>query len=343
MTIVSDDPTWWPTIDAYRFSSYFVAAASVGIAYDWAFSALTLGQEVELVWRQHWSLITVLYLSVRYIGILHGVLYMLIGVPTISYNQSVHADQCSDHLADRYSESSAHMPTTPLQLTVAPHRNVSRIVYLVWSWTVIVITRLYAMYQRSRKILIFLIVTALAIEIFDGVGAIMMTTTASGEQLILSGTYQCSVGYAEDIVLLGSIGWILSTVWEVLTLCLAAWIAVKHFRGLRQHSTGGIVRDCFTVLIKTHVLYFVSSVAISCFQLIVFLPTFLTDQFSPEIQVYYGVLQIFTVVQTFVLGPRLILGVREFHAKLVADSDAATAMTSIAFQERVHISTGNGV
>jgi hypothetical protein len=45
----------------------------------------------------------------------------------------------------------------------------------------------------------------------------------------------------------------------------------------------------------------------------------------------------------FVLGPRLILGVREYYAKLVANSDAATGMTSIAFQERVEISTGSGV
>ncbi|KAG1787070.1 uncharacterized protein HD556DRAFT_1411143 [Suillus plorans] len=37
------------------------------MTYDWA---LTFGQEVELVWRQPWSLMTVMYLSVRYLGIL---------------------------------------------------------------------------------------------------------------------------------------------------------------------------------------------------------------------------------------------------------------------------------
>jgi hypothetical protein len=44
-----------------------------------------------------------------------------------------------------------------------------------------------------------------------------------------------------------------------------------------------------------------------------------------------------------VLGPRLILGVREYHAKLVANSDTATDMTSIYFQERVHVSTSTSV
>jgi hypothetical protein len=47
--------------------------------------------------------------------------------------------------------------------------------------------------------------------------------------------------------------------------------------------------------------------------------------------------------QKFVLGPRLILGDREYHAELVANSNTATAMTSIAFQERIHVSSGSSV
>jgi len=45
----------------------------------------------------------------------------------------------------------------------------------------------------------------------------------------------------------------------------------------------------------------------------------------------------------FELGPRLILGVREYHAELVANSDMATSMASIDFQERIHVSTGSSV
>ncbi|KAG2353468.1 hypothetical protein BDR07DRAFT_703636 [Suillus spraguei] len=67
MTIVSNEPTSWPVINSNRVYSYFAVAAFVGLLYDWA---LTFGQEVELIWRQHWSLMTVLYLSVRYLGIL---------------------------------------------------------------------------------------------------------------------------------------------------------------------------------------------------------------------------------------------------------------------------------
>jgi hypothetical protein len=62
-----------------------------------------------------------------------------------------------------------------------------------------------------------------------------------------------------------------------------------------------------------------------------------------EDEIFSGLLSIAMVVQMFVLGPRLILGVREYHAELVAIPDQWTAMTSIAFQERVDISTGGGV
>ena len=45
----------------------------------------------------------------------------------------------------------------------------------------------------------------------------------------------------------------------------------------------------------------------------------------------------------FVLGPRLILSIRDYHAKLVTNSDEGIAMTTIAFQESVQVSIGGGV
>jgi hypothetical protein len=56
-----------------------------------------------------------------------------------------------------------------------------------------------------------------------------------------------------------------------------------------------------------------------------------------------GANNVLLVLQMFVLGPRLILSVREYNAKLVANSDAETSMNSIVFQERVHVSTSSTV
>ncbi|KAG2138261.1 hypothetical protein BD769DRAFT_1663840 [Suillus cothurnatus] len=302
MTIVSNDPSWWPLINANLIASYFIVATSVGIMYDWV---LTLGQEVELIWRQRWSLMTLLYLSVRYGGIGYVVMYML---GLITYDAS--------------------------------------------NWTIVIasailgvimIARLHAMYQRSRMVLIFIVVIFLATKIADVVILAILTMQISGAEYILSGIHQCMIDYAGDFIFLDSMTSMLDTVWEVLTLCLAVWIAVKHFRELRQHSTSGIIGDCFTVLIKTHVSYFASFFAVSCFQYSLFSSTFSTDMYSLDTQIYLGVSQILQIVQLFVLGPRLILGVREYHAELVANSDTASAMTSIVFEERVHVSTSSSV
>ncbi|KAG2107087.1 hypothetical protein BD769DRAFT_135930 [Suillus cothurnatus] len=292
MTLVSNDPSWWPLINATLIGSYFAVAGSVGIMYDWG---LTFGKEIELIWRQRWSLMTFLYLSVCILCL---------------------------KMNDAFSW-------------------MGDVVEVLLG--VIMIARLHAMYQRSRKVLIFLVVIFLAITITNAVMTAILTTEITGEEFVLSGTYQCIIDFMGDSLFLDSMPWILSTVWEVLTLCLAVWIAVKQFRELRQHSASDIIGECFTVLIKTHVSYFVSFLAVSCFYIGLFSPTISANPYSLESQTYVGLAKIFQSVQSFVLGPRLILGVREYHAELVANSDTETAMTSIAFQERVHVSTGSSV
>ncbi|OAX32959.1 hypothetical protein K503DRAFT_776119 [Rhizopogon vinicolor AM-OR11-026] len=70
MTWISDDPSWWPIMNVQRVLSYPVVASIALVVYDWA---LIFGQEFELVWMKRWSLMKVLYLSVRYIGIPYSV------------------------------------------------------------------------------------------------------------------------------------------------------------------------------------------------------------------------------------------------------------------------------
>ncbi|KAG1884724.1 hypothetical protein F4604DRAFT_185759 [Suillus subluteus] len=223
MTLVSNDPSWWPLINTSVVFSYFAVAASVGLMYD---CALTFGQEVKLIWRQRWSLMTFLYLIVRYVGIGYVVMYILISVPTISTTDAVSliVNDGLYWMAD--------------------------VVNVILG--VIMIARLHAMYQRSRKMLIFLVVIFLAIRIASVVMVAIRMMQISGEEFVLYGTYQCMFDSGGDFIFLTSMTWILFTVWEVLVLCLAVWIAVKHFHELRQHSTRGIIGDCFTVLMKTH-------------------------------------------------------------------------------------------
>ncbi|KAG2104643.1 uncharacterized protein F5147DRAFT_775465 [Suillus discolor] len=278
----------------------FAVVSGIVVVYDWV---LTLGQEVELIWRQRWSLMTVLYLAIRYVGIPYSV----------SDNQCQSSAKYDMGLADR---------------------------------CIIMIARLHAMYQGSRAMLIFLIIIFLTVNIACGVIIAIILKDTVGEELIISGMYMCHYGYEGDVQPLVSVFWTLNTVWEVLALSLSVWIVVKHFRELRRlgPSTGSIIGDCFRVLMQSHVLYFASSVCISCLELTIPAQE-LMNKNSIATQILNGAVPILSVVQMFVLGPRLILSVREYHAKLMEDSDAETSMNSIVivFKERVHVSTSSTV
>ncbi|KAG2341279.1 hypothetical protein BDR05DRAFT_965788 [Suillus weaverae] len=332
MTVVSNDPSWWPTINWNIVYSYWTVAAGTVVVYDWV---LTLGQE-----RQHWSLMTVLYLIIRYIGLPYSVYVSrpadwCLNMPLVSLTDAVSIPQLSrSHPMDRLISRG----------NIMNHAINGPNVVVAAMLGVIMIARLHAMYQRSRTMLIFLVIIFLAVNIACGVIAAIVLKDAVAEELILSGTYMCNYGYEGDVQLLISMIWMLNTVWEVLALCLSVWIAVKHFRDLRRlgPSTGSTIRDCFRVLIKSHVLYFASFVCVSCLQF-GYLSPGLSSSNSMGALILGGALQIFLNVQMFVLGPRLILSVREYHAKLVAGSNAETSMNSIVCQERVHVPTGSTV
>lgn len=123
--------------------------------------------------------------------------------------------------------------------------------------------------------LTFLIIIFLAVNISCGVlAAIGMKQIVGGkfhllywkveligqtkEEAILFGTYACTYNIEGNAEFLSMIVWILTTAWEVLALCLALWIAVKQFRDLRQlgSSAESTIVDIFTVLVKSHILYF---------------------------------------------------------------------------------------
>ncbi|KAG2351272.1 hypothetical protein BDR07DRAFT_1445676 [Suillus spraguei] len=182
----------------------------------------------------------------------------------------------------------------------------------------ILIIRLHAMYQRSRKISNFLSGISMAVTIICAVILAVASSKASGEELILSGAHLCVLSGKSDDPL--SETWILTVVWEVLVLCLAVWIAIRHFSGLQRRSAG---RDCFIV-----------HAAVSCLS---------TGSSSTGTEIYSGILEISLLMQMFVLGPRLLLSVREYHAKLVADSETGTNITTIAFQEGIPVSTSDSV
>ncbi|KAG2336661.1 hypothetical protein BDR05DRAFT_1005643 [Suillus weaverae] len=351
MPLIPSDPTSW-SFNMYLVSNYFVVASSAAVVYDWGEQdllwkeslmslcyspALTLGQEHELIWRQRRSLMTSLYIIVRCIGLLYSVTNVLLNLPGVLKTAMADANSCG------FLEAFSH---ARLITNWAFAGNVMNLA-LLWTifivnpmLSVIMITRLHAMYQRSRKMLIFLVITLSSIMVTCGViGAIGSSYTPT--KVILNGA-QCvsEVDGGEQLRMLEV--YTLATVWHVLTLCLAIWIFVKHFRELQPPSTGQtFIGDCFTVLIKTQVLYFAFFAAYSCLNIGLLSPVIL-DSTRTGAQIYWGILEFVTLFQMFVVGPRLILSVREYHAELLVNFDEGTfEMPVIVFQGRLQVSTGS--
>ncbi|KAG2348010.1 hypothetical protein BDR05DRAFT_599874 [Suillus weaverae] len=197
---------------------------------------------------------------------------------------------------------------------------------------VVMITRLHAMYLGSRRMLMILVVVFVPVQVASGVMVAIAAIHTPGEEQILSGTYQCTYAWEGNARTLDSMAWALNTMWEAIALCLALWVAVKHFRGLRRLSKLSAI-DLFPVLIKTHAAYFVSFAAVSCFQLV-----YDTSTINESAMGYvFAVIQLLWSLQLFVLGPRLILSIREYHARLIAESNRETGISMIAFREDVHV------
>ncbi|KAG2124059.1 hypothetical protein DEU56DRAFT_41062 [Suillus clintonianus] len=298
---ISNNPDFWPLISAPRLTSYFSVACAVVVVYDWVFS---FAQEFELIWMQRWSFMTALYICVRNIGILYSFNFIL------------------------------------WLLSVPITNVVGNIFYFTMIWVpvvvnamlgVIMMTRIHAMYGRSNKILIFLALLLLVSTIATGVMAVIGNLGYSGGETVLSGYHICGYNLDTDAVDLNDDMIIPTAIWEVLAFVLSVWIVTKHLHELRQSQRGSTIGDCFTVLIRSHMRYFLAFAVVACLTLGGLSQNFMHSS-SLGAAVYAGVANIAQVFQMCLLGPRLILGVREYNTKVVSRSDGGSHMTSIVFQ-----------
>ncbi|KAG2357144.1 hypothetical protein BDR07DRAFT_1421223 [Suillus spraguei] len=206
------------------------------------------------------------------------------------------------------------------------------IIWYVGSWVpvivnamlgVVMIARINAMYEGSKKLLIFLVIILLACTIISGVTVVIENSGISAQEDILSGFNTCII-YSQTNLIYESL--IPTSVWEILALFLTIWIVIKHFYELRRSPTGSSFGNCLKMLIESHIFYFLAFATVASLRLCSL--STVTDSTSVGSAVYSGIWAIAEVLQMFVLGPRLILSIREYYANLVARSDGETWMMS---------------
>ncbi|KAG2151203.1 uncharacterized protein EDB93DRAFT_302047 [Suillus bovinus] len=209
-------------------------------------------------------------------------------------------------------------------------------IWYIGTWTPVIvnamlgvtmIARINALYQGSKKMFIFLVVALLTCTIASGVLVVIANLGVSAQEAVLSGFHTC----VDDnyIANLNFESLISTAAWEILAMFLTLWIVIKHIRELRQLPTGLTIGDCITMLIKSHTFYFLAFAIMASLRLGA-LSQILTASMSIGSDIYFGLWSIAEVLQLFVLGPRLILSMREYHAKLVARADGEIGMTTFS-------------
>ncbi|KAH7906147.1 hypothetical protein BJ138DRAFT_1163304 [Hygrophoropsis aurantiaca] len=216
--------------------NYIIAAAGALVAYD---QVLTFSREVNLVWNRQWSFMTALYLIARYSGDL-----LVIGTAAIYMD---------------------------INWTYSGYVNM----YLVVSWTsnvfllimqAILVIRVYALFNKSKKVLIFLATS----YVFQATATFVIMGLVNNKRVV-DGYYTSigpTIGSVQELsnlnpsalsflTILNQDITILSIVFDAILLLFALWAFVIHALEAKTLDGGWSVNALVRTLVTDHLLYFI--------------------------------------------------------------------------------------
>ncbi|KAF9552958.1 hypothetical protein CPC08DRAFT_822577 [Agrocybe pediades] len=138
-------------IQAYQVITYTRVVVSTIILFDYI---LTFGEEVRLMWRGKWSIVKILFFVIRYYGLFVGIFLLYsIFTPLITNEVAV----CFiGSLARLHMTSDSHGPSQPSCIR-SLQWDVSTLFISTLLTEAILLIRIYAMYERSRTVLAWLL------------------------------------------------------------------------------------------------------------------------------------------------------------------------------------------
>ncbi|KAH7913305.1 hypothetical protein BJ138DRAFT_647534 [Hygrophoropsis aurantiaca] len=267
--------------------NYLAASGAALVVYD---QVLTFSREVDLVWNRQWSFMTALYLIARYPGSL-----CVIGTTAlnmcINWTYSVNVNM---YLAIGWAEN----------------------IFLVTMQAILVI-RVYALFNRSKKVLVFL-VTSYVLQ----ATATFVITGLIVNKRVLDG-YVISVGPAIGSVTqslnenpsafpdtIDDDGTILSMVFDSILMIFALWAFVKHALEAKTLNGGWSINVLVRTLVADHLLYFICNV--------IWLSLSLATTYSTELNAFglllYSIFSVFDAL-VVVAGPRMVISLRTTENK----------------------------
>ncbi|KAJ8583418.1 hypothetical protein M405DRAFT_884843 [Rhizopogon salebrosus TDB-379] len=252
------------------------------ISYDYL---LLFEKEVKFVWKRQWSMMSCLYLIVRYLGLF---LALLSG--------------CS------LGGGLVYMPET----VDAYFSRYVIVVMIEWGFSVyfffaeaILIWRLYALYNQSKRILcvllgLFLPIVALSI----GADTYLYSRhkAFSVKEIITPNTTYCTASFK-----LGPMTAIYMSIpvicYDVFLVILAAVILARHLKEQRMFKLRP--NTYVVVIVRYHIIYFVLNLTYQILMVILW-----ADIPAPALSLS----EFFINTAPFILAPRLIISIWDTHA-----------------------------
>lgn len=247
------------------------------ISYEYL---LQLEKEITFVWGRPWSVMTSLYLAVRYFGILIAMICAcwggLVYIP----------------------KSSCYGVFLLMEWGISIYYGLTKVV-LVW--------RLYALYNRSKLILYVLLglfVPVVAIYISVDVFLWSRPSAISTQEIVVTS----KIKYCTAFFHIGPMPAIYTSIpvicYDIFMVVLALVVLGKH---MKERKELRLRPNTYVVLIvRYHALYFVLNLATQIFMVILWanLPSIVMD-----------FVLLFNDTVPFILAPRLIISIWETHAK----------------------------
>ncbi|KAH7907648.1 hypothetical protein BJ138DRAFT_459526 [Hygrophoropsis aurantiaca] len=222
------------SLQTKKTTDYLAAAGGALVAYD---QVLTFSQEIDLVWNRQWSFTTALYLIARYSGSV-SIIGFAAEVMYINWTYSVNVN---------------------LFLAINWTNNI-----FLLTMQVILVIRVYALFNRSKKVLIFMTTS----YILQATATFVMSGLTANKRVL--DRYVTSVGPAIGSVaqvinenpsaflnIMDEDNIILTIVFDTILVFFALWAFVKHALEARTLNGGWSINVLVRTLMADHLLYFV--------------------------------------------------------------------------------------
>ncbi|KAH7920505.1 hypothetical protein BV22DRAFT_796784 [Leucogyrophana mollusca] len=230
-------PSFFPTHHFSKTTYYITTAAAAAVAYD---QVLTFSQEVDLVWKRGWSLMTLLYLIARYSGSL-CIIGLAAWVICINWSYTV---------------------GVAMYLVVNWSSNI-----FILAMQAILVIRVYALCNKSKKILIFLVtcfcLQAIAVMVMAG----LIFNLRVMKQYVVS--VGASIGSVAQITTIDSSAFypppqdstIIVVAFDAVVSLVALFAFVQHALETRNLDGKWSVNALVKLLVADQMLYFICYLA----------------------------------------------------------------------------------